>query len=278
MIYNLSDLSNNIKLDKRSIYLRKLIVEAIAGGKRAHLGSATSVLELIRVLYDEFLNIDKNDTKNLNRDRFILSKGHGCLALYAVLADKNFFDLNKLKTFCKFDSILGGHPEYGKINGIEASTGSLGHGMSIGVGMAIASKISGRNNRVVVLVGDGEINEGSCWEAAMSASKHNLANLVVMVDYNKIQSYGLTKEVLDLSPIKDKFISFGFSLKEINGHDIVEISETLKTIPFEKNKPSLILCHTVKGKGFVFTENQPSWHHKSKLTEIEIRKLFESVK
>ena len=145
-----------------------------------------------------------------------MSKGHGCLAQYVVLADKGFFDEKELLTFCHKDSILGGHPEYGKIPGVEASTGALGHGMSIGVGMAVASRLQKRKSRVVVIVGDGEINEGSVWEAAMSAAKHQLSNFTVIIDYNKIQSYGFVSEVLDTEPMADKWTSFGFSVKEIN--------------------------------------------------------------
>ena len=251
----------DISLDQRSIYLRKMAIKTLESGKRAHLGSAMSIIELIRVLYDDFLNYDITNPKDLNRDRFILSKGHGCLALYVVLADKGFFDEKELLTFCQKDSILGGHPEYGKIPGVEASTGALGHGMPIGVGMALASRLQKRKSRVVVLVGDGEINEGSVWEAAMAAAKHQLSNFTVIIDYNKIQSYGFVSEVLDIEPLADKWKSFGFAVKEINGHDVNAIKNFFtSSLPLNNQKPTALICHTIKGKGFSFAENDPIWH------------------
>ena len=264
-------------LDARSKYLRKTIIEALESGKRAHLGSAMSIMEIVRVLYDKILNINKNNITKLDRDRFILSKGHGCLALYAVLADRGFFDKKELLNFCKFDSILGGHPEKDKIPGVEASTGALGHGLSIGVGFAIASKINKIKNRIVVLVGDGEIDEGSIWEASLSIKKHKLSNLTLMIDYNKIQSYGFVKEVLDLEPLHDKLISFGYDVYEINGHDIDQIAKTLARTSANKNQSTAIICHTIKGKGFKFAENNPSWHHKSNLNNDEIKLLKDSI-
>ena len=267
-----------ISLDQRSIYLRKMAVKTLESGKRAHLGSAMSIMELIRVLYDDFLNYDNTNLKDLNRDRFILSKGHGCLALYVVLADKGFFDEKELLTFCQKDSILGGHPEYGKIPGVEASTGALGHGMPIGVGMALASRLQKRKSRVVVLVGDGEINEGSVWEAAMAAAKHQLSNFTVIIDYNKIQSYGFVSEVLDIEPLADKWTSFGFAVKEINGHDVTAIKKIFtSSLPLNNQKPTALICHTIKGKGFSFAENNPTWHHKSNLSDADIKKMYENI-
>ena len=267
-----------ISLDQRSKYLRKMAIKTLESGKRAHLGSAMSIMELIRVLYDDFLNYDNANLKDLNRDRFILSKGHGCLALYVVLADKGFFDEKELLTFCQKDSILGGHPEYGKIPGVEASTGALGHGMPIGVGMALASRLQKRKSRVVVLVGDGEINEGSVWEAAMAAAKHKLSNLTVIIDYNKIQSYGFVSEVLDIEPLADKWTSFGFAVKEINGHDVTAIKSFFtSSLPLNNQKPTALICHTIKGKGFSFAENNPTWHHKSNLSDADIKKMYENI-
>ena len=170
-----------------------------------------SLVEILRVLYDDFLVFDPKNTKLTSRDRFILSKGHGCLALYAILSDKNFFPKDELSIACEPKSILGGHPEV-KVPGVEASTGALGHGLSIGVGMALAAKLKKEKHKVVVVIGDGESDEGSIWESAMSASKHNLSNLIVLLDYNKIQSYGFVNEVLDLEPIKKKWESFGFDV------------------------------------------------------------------
>jgi len=267
-----------ISLDERSRYLRQVAVKTLESGNRAHLGSAMSIMEIIRVLYDDFLKVDPLKPKDLYRDRFILSKGHGCLAQYVVLADKGFFDEKELLTFCHADSILGGHPEYGKIPGIEASTGALGHGMPIGVGMALAAKLHNRKSRVVVLVGDGESNEGSIWEAAMSAAKHKLSNLTVIIDYNKIQSYGFVSEVLDLEPVAEKWRSFGFAVEEVNGHNVPELKKVLSRLPFYEKKPTALICHTIKGKGFPFAENNPVWHHKSKLSDTEIQKMYDIFK
>lgn len=265
-------------MEQASKNLRKLVVEALEGGGRGHLGSSMSMIEILHVLYNFHLNITPENFASPDRDRFILSKGHGCLALYAILAEKGFISKDELKTFCKSDSRLGGHPERGKIPGVEASTGALGHGLPIGVGMAIAAKIRKMNHKIVVLTGDGEINEGSVWEAAMSASKHKLSNLTVLVDYNKLQSYGLTKEVLDLEPLVDKWKSFGFETVEMDGHNIDEIRSVLSRLPFNKEKPSAIICHTIKGKGFPFAEGNANWHHKSKLSKEEIQAMYACLK
>jgi transketolase len=202
-------------------------------------------------------------------------EGHGCLALYAILADKGFFPKKELKTFCQPDSILGGHPERFHAPGIEASTGSLGHGLSIGVGLAMAAKIRNKNHKVVVLTGDGEINEGSIWEAAMSASKHQLSGLSVWIDYNKLQSYGPTSEVMELEPLADKWNSFGFEVLEVDGHDVNQIEKTTKKIPISESKPTAVICHTIKGKGLAFAEGNPQWHHKSYLSDEEISDMYD---
>lgn len=257
-----------------SKHLRRLVVEAIEGGGRGHLGSSMSMIEIIHTLYDSYLNVTLDNVRSPERDRFILSKGHGCLALYAVLAHRGFIPREELKSFCKHDSRLGGHPERNKIPGVEASTGALGHGLPIGVGMALAARIQKRASKIVVLTGDGEINEGSVWEAALSASKHKLSNLTVMVDYNKLQSYGTTKEVLDLEPLVDKWTSFGFHTVEVDGHDMKALTETYRKLPFNQNKPTAIICHTIKGKGFPFAEGNPHWHHKAKLTAQELSDMY----
>ena len=263
-------------LDKRSIELRRMIVQAMNDGERGHLASALSLVEILRVLYDKVLRYDPKRPKWPQRDRFILSKGHGCLALYAVLADKGFFPVGELSNFCKFDGILGGHPEP-KAPGVELSTGSLGHGLPVGVGMAIHAKRAKSGHRVFIVVGDGECNEGTVWESAMAASKHKLDNLVVMVDYNKQQSYGSTYEVLDLEPFADKWRSFGFSVKEADGHDVKSIEEALFPIPALTRKPTAIICHTVKGRGIGFAENDLKWHHKSGLKDNEKQALLQAL-
>jgi len=245
----------------------------VAAGGRGHIGPAASLVEILRVLYDSWLNVSPHNPDWDQRDRFILSKGHGCLALYAILVDKGFFPESELRTFCNSSSRLGGHPEI-KVPGVEASTGSLGHGLPIGVGIALAGQIRQKRYRVGVLVGDGEINEGSVWEAALSASKHRLSNLTVFVDYNKLQSYGSTREVLDLEPLCDKWNSFGFETVEIDGHDVPELEKVVAKLPFDSKKPSALICHTIKGKGFSIAEGRAEWHHKSNLTEQQIAELY----
>ena len=266
-----------MSLDDRSKLLRRYVVDAMRGGGRGHLGSSMSMIEVLRVLYDSVLKFDPLDPELADRDRFILSKGHGCLALYAILADKGFFPVSELESFCLPTSRLGGHPERGKVPGVEASTGALGHGVPIGVGISLAMRLQKRKSRVFVLTGDGEINEGSNWEAAMAAAKHKLSNLTVLVDYNKLQSYGRTADVLDLEPLSDKFKSFGFVTHEVDGHDISAHKKIFKKLPFSKDAPSAIICHTIKGKGFPFAEGNPEWHHKSGLTEDDFRKMYECL-
>ena len=265
---------NTTPLDRRSRQLRQQIVRMLEKGGRGHVGSAFSLVEMIRVLYDEVLKFDPKNPRSPQRDRFILSKGHGCLALYVVLAEKGFFPESELWKFCKVDGILGGHPEYGKVPGIEASTGSLGHGLSFGVGFALNARYEKAGYRTFVICSDGESNEGSLWEAAMCASKHKLSNLTVLVDYNKQQSYSTTYEVMDLEPYADKWRAFGFAVEEVDGHNVEQLRAALKRTPFDPQKPSAIICHTIKGKGISFVENNLNWHHKNKVTEDEVKSLL----
>jgi len=228
------------------------------------------------VLYDDILRYDPKHPHAANRDRCILSKGHGCLALYTILAEKGFFPSAELSKFCAPDGMLGGHPEH-KIPGVEASTGSLGHGLPIGVGMALNARFEKSDHRVFVIMGDGESNEGSVWEAALCAGKHKLDQLTVIVDYNKQQSYATTMEVQDMEPFADKWRAFGFHAQEINGHDVAALKSALKSLPFEKGKPNAIICHTVKGAGVSFVENNLKWHHKNKVTDEEIGNLLKEL-
>jgi len=264
-------------LDKRSKELRKTIVKIFELAGRGHLASALSLVEIVRVLYDHVLKYDPSRPKWIERDRCILSKGHGCLALYALLGEKGFFPEEELWKFCHQEGILGGHPEQTKVPGVEASTGSLGHGLSIGIGFALNGKYEKKDYRTFVILGDGECNEGSIWEGAMSASKHKLDNLVVLVDYNKQQSYNTTFEVQDLEPFAEKWKSFGFATEEVDGHDVEQLKSVLGRLPFEKGKPSAIICHTVKGKGIEFVEGDLKWHHKSNLKDDEIQKLYDAL-
>ena len=269
----------NIKLDQRSKTLRKLIVRSLIGGGKGHMGAAMSLVEILRVLYDDMINFDPKKPLLSERDRVVLSKGHGCLALYAILVDKGFFPASELDTTSQVDSILGGHPEHAQVPGVEATTGALGHGFPISVGMALAAKIKKQKHKVYTIVGDGEINEGSVWEAALSASKHNLSNLKVLVDYNKIQSYDFVKNVSKLEPIVDKWKSFGFDVSEVNGHDIKKLKKNLELFVNKANsKSSVTICHTIKGKGFYFAENNPEWHYRRSFSKEEIKKLDECLR
>lgn len=261
------------RLDQRSIDLRRLVVRALDGGGRGHVGSSLSLIEIMRVLYDEILNYRADDPEWAERDRCILSKGHGCIAQYVMLAEKGFFPLEVLDTFCRRDSILGGHPEV-KVPGVEASTGALGHGLPVGVGRAMGLRMKGSKARVFVITGDGEINEGSVWEAALSAAKHRLASLTLLIDYNKIQSAGPVADILPLEPLVDKWRAFGFAVAEADGHDVGDLRRVLSRLPLEANRPSAIICHTVKGKGLSFAEHQPSWHHKSTLKKEAIAEMY----
>ena len=265
------------RLDERSKELRRVIVSMVVAAGRGHLASALSIVEILRVLYDDILHYNPADPKLPDRDRFILSKGHGCLALYAILADKGFFPKEELLKFCSKDSILGGHPEYGKVPGVEASTGSLGHGLSIGIGFALNAKHEKKNYRTFVLIGDGESDEGSIWEAALCASKHKLSNLIVVVDCNKKQSYDTTFNVLNLEPLVDKWRSFGFITAEADGHDVGQLKAVFGKTPLHPGKPSLIICHTVKGKGIDFVERDLKWHHKSNIPKEEIQALLSAL-
>jgi transketolase len=250
--------------DARSLGLRRTIVQAMRCAGRGHLASALSLVEILRVLYDDVLRLDPARPDWSGRDRLILSKGHGCLALYAILADKGFFPKSELERFCALEGMLGGHPERGKIPGVEASTGSLGHGPPIGVGMALAARMSGRDSRVFVVIGDGEAGEGSVWEAALCASKHQLDNLTILMDYNKLQSYGPVAQVAPLEPLADKWRAFGFCVAEVDGHAPAALAAVLRSLPLVKGLPSAVICHTVKGKGLEDVEGNLAWHHKSK--------------
>ena len=264
------------ELDTRSLTLRKTIIRMLEFSRRGHLGSAFSLIEILRVLYDDVLKYDPENPKWTSRDRCILSKGQGCLALYVLLADKGFFPEEELWKFCKSNGILGGHPEH-KVPGVEASTGSLGHGLSIGIGMALNANFEKSDYRTFVIIGDGESNEGSIWEAAMCAGKHRLSNLTVLVDYNKHQSYGSTFEIQDLEPFADKWRSFGFATAEVDGHSVVDLRTLMTSLPLDPHKPTAIICHTIKGKGVGFAENNMEWHHKNRVTDDEIQALFASL-
>lgn len=257
-------------LDERSIEIRELILGAVASGGRGHVGSALSVVELIDTLYDSILIHNPNNPQWAERDVFVLSKGHGCLGLYAVLAKCGYFPIQELESFCKFNSRLGGHPELNHLPGIEFSTGSLGHGLAFASGVAKAFKIKNQSKRrVFVILGDGELGEGVIWESAAHASKHNLNNLCVIIDYNHMQSYGDLEDVLPPRNLVNKWNAFGFDATEINGHSRESIKTAVKSSG-SAEMPKAIIAHTVKGKGFPPAENSASWHHKASISLEEI--------
>lgn len=239
------------------------IIEQVYNANSGHPGGSLSCADILSVLYFNQMNIDPKNPNAKERDRFILSKGHCSPALYATLARKGYFDKEKLKGFRKIESNLQGHPDMKKVPGIDMTTGSLGQGLSVAVGMAIASKIDHEGYRVYCLVGDGEIQEGQIWEAAMSASKNKLDNLCIIVDYNKLQIDGNVEEVAGLVDIKEKFGSFGFNVIETDGHNIENLMNSFNSAKRKKGMPSVIIAHTIKGKGVPFMEGKVEWHGKA---------------
>ncbi len=250
-------------------------MEMVVHGRRGHIAPAFSIVEILVALYDHIMNIRPQEPDWPERDRFILSKGHGCMAQFAILADKGYFSKDHYKTFCKPGGILGGHPEE-QVPGIEAPTGSLGHGLPISVGFALAARMDGRSYRSFVVLGDGECNEGSVWEAALAASKHRLDSLTVIVDFNKYMSFGETRDVCNMEPFADKWRAFGFETREADMvNDPESLIGILKSLPFSAGKPSAVICHTIKGQGVPFMEGNLAWHHKSKITDEEINEIIE---
>lgn len=241
----------------------------------SHIGTCLSMADLLAVLYGNILKIDPNQARWPNRDRFILSKGHGVAILYATLAERGFFPVDWLDTYYQDGSKLAGHATSHGVPGIEVSTGSLGHGLPIGCGMAMAGKREDMLYRVFVMMSDGELDEGSNWEAILFAPQHQLDNLVVIVDYNKIQSFGAVSEVMELAPLVDKWRAFRWAVREIDGHDYAQIESALSIVPFESGKPSVIIAHTIKGKGVSFMENQLEWHYRSPNAEQLAQALVE---
>jgi transketolase len=240
-----------------------------------HLGSAFSMAELLAVLYTRTLRIDPARPDWPERDRFILSKGHACAPLYVALAERGFFPSEWLDNFYQDGSHLAGHATHVGVPGVEVSTGSLGHGLPIACGMALAGKRDGKAYRVFTLLSDGECDEGSVWEAILFAPQHHLDNLIAIVDYNKIQSLGRVKEVLDLEPFATKWNAFGWAVQEIDGHDLEQIEQVLACVPLESGKPTCIIAHTVKGKGVSFMEDSVLWHYRAPDRDELARALVE---
>jgi transketolase len=247
-------------LRKKSAEARKLMVETLICAGCGHPGGAFSSIDIMTALYFDVMKIDPENPKWDERDRFILSKGHSSIGLYTILHLRGFMSKETLLTFRQDNSLLCGHPDMHKVEGVEMSTGSLGHGLSVGVGLAVSGKMDRKEYRVYVLMGDGETQEGSIWEAAMFAAHHKLDNLVGIVDRNMLQIDGLTEDILALEPYKAKWEAFGWNVVEIDGHDFEQITTCLNQPPRVTGKPSLILANTVKGKGISFMEHNPAWH------------------
>lgn len=251
---------NLLELELKANNIRKALLQIIHDGNTGHTGGSLSSADILTALYYHVLHIDPAHPDAADRDRFILSKGHCVEGYYAILADKGFITKEELHTYCQYGTRLIGHPN-NEVPGIEVKTGALGHGLPVGVGMAIGLKKNKSASRVFVLMGDGEQEEGSVWEAAMSGSHYKLDNLTGIIDRNHLQISGTTEEVIGLEPFADRWRSFGWAVREINGNDMEQIVAACDALPLEKGKPSLIIAHTVKGKGVREMENNVKWHH-----------------
>ena len=247
-------------LESKSILHRRLILKMIYTARAGHTGGSLSCVDILNVLYNHVMNISPENFSEINRDHYIHSKGHSVEALYAVLADKGFFQIEALDSIEKYGSDFIGHPTR-SVSGIEQNTGALGHGLSYAVGMALAAKMNGRNDRIFTIMGDGELTEGSIWEASASASHYHLDNLVAIVDRNTLQISGRTENVMAMEPLEEKFTAFGFSVRRVNGNSIPDLLGVFENLPFEAGKPNLILARTVKGKGISYIEDRVQWHH-----------------
>ena len=248
------------ELTKKSVEYRKNILKYIFHANAGHTGGSLSCIDILNVLYNHVMNVSPENFASPDRDRYIQSKGHSVEALYVVLADKGFFPEADLETLCKYKSHYIGHPTR-KVKGVEQNTGALGHGLPISVGTALSAKLDSKNFRVFTVLGDGELPEGSNWEAALTASHYRLDNLCAIIDHNKLQITGPTSQVCNTDPIDKKFESFGWSVRHIDGHDSEALIKTFEALPFERGKPSLVIAHTVKGKGVSYMENNIKWHH-----------------
>lgn len=248
-------------LSAKALKIRKRLMQMIYDAGGGHTGGSLSSVEILVALYFDVLKVDPKDPRKVDRDRFVLSKGHSVESYYCVLAEAGFFPGEWLDTYGKFKSPLAGHP-VNKIPGIELNSGSLGHGLSAGVGMALAARMDKRDSWVFVLMGDGEQAEGSITEAAMSAGNYKLDRLVGIIDRNRLQISGDTEKVMKLDSLPDRYHSLGWEVKEINGNDLEELLDALHNLPLKREHPSLIIANTTKGKGVSFIENKPEWHHK----------------
>ncbi len=254
------DAKTKLELQKTATLIRKGIITAVASAGSGHPGGSLSVTDILTYLYFKEMRIDPKNPKRPDRDRFVLSKGHCSPGLYSTLARRGFFPVEDLTGFRQVDSYLEGHPNMDKVPGVDMSTGSLGQGISAAVGMALAAKLDKKDYRVYSVLGDGELEEGQVWEAAMSAAHYKLDNLTAFVDYNGLQIDGKITDVMNPEPIADKFRAFGWEVLDINAHDYDEIEKAIEKAKAFKGKPTMIVAHSIKGKGVSFMENQASWH------------------
>ena len=262
-----------IHLTKLSKIIRRQILMMIVKATASHIAPSYSIVELLVYLYEKVLKINPKKPDDPDRDKFILSKGWAVSGLYAILAYKGFFDEKLLNSYCEDGEKMIAMTTINNIPGIEASTGSIGHGLPIGAGMAMAMKLNKINKRVYVIIGDGECDEGSIWEAALISSHHKLNNLIAIIDYNKWQSFGRTNEVLNLEPLKRKWQAFNWEVEEINGHNFKEIDLAIKKSNLSKDKPTIIIAHTIKGKGLSIIEDNNDYHYKTpREKELKIAK------
>lgn len=249
------------QLEHLAFNVRKDVVMTIINNGEGHMGPALSCVDILTVLYFAVMKIDLGDNSNPNNDKFILSAGHKCLAYYATLANKGIIDHQMLYSYNKLKSPLSGHPDMRKIPAIDFSTGSLGHGLSIGCGFALAAKLLNQDYKTFVLMGDGEQGEGSVWEAATFACHHKLDNLIALIDKNGLQVSGNTNDVMNTDSLKERYKTYGWEVRVVDGHNIGEIYNMFREIPFEEKKPSMIIYNTIKGKGLSFAENNHLYHH-----------------
>lgn len=249
------------KLELTAARSRRNVLRMVEASDHGHLGGAMSCLDIVTALYFYKMNVRPDAPKWADRDRFLLSAGHKCMVQYAVLAERGYFDKSVLDTYGSLKTKIPGHPDMHKLPGIEANTGALGHGLSIASGMALALRAEGKDSKVYVVMGDGELAEGSNWEAAAVAAHYGLDNLVVFVDYNGLQISGKVEEIMNFTPIAEHFAAFGWAVRDIDGNNMEEVVATLDALPLEKGKPNLIVAHTVKSKGISFAENKAAYHY-----------------
>jgi transketolase len=264
------------ELEAQAVEVRSRIIEMIAEANAGHPGGSLSAADILTALYFRMMNIDPANPQWPDRDRFILSKGHACPVWYAALAERGFFEKHHLMTLRKLNSILQGHADMKKTPGVDMTVGSLGQGFSAGIGMALSGKLRQKDYHVWVMVGDGESQEGAIWEAAMSGAKWHLDNITVIVDKNRIQNDTFVDDTMPIDPLADKWIAFGWHVIEIDGHNMTEIVDALETALTIKGKPTVIIAHTVKGKGVSFMEDEPQWHGKApnaEQTEQALREI-----